>query len=597
MRDADTILGIIRDRGSRGLPLEQVYRQLFNPELYLRAYGRLARNRGALTPGVTVETADGMTQEKIAAIIASLRQERYQWTPVRRIEIPKANGKTRPLGIPTWTDKLLQEVIRAILEAYYEPQFSPHSHGFRPGRGCHTALTEIANQWRGTTWLIEGDIAQCFDRLDHAVLLATLAERVHDGRFVRLVGGMLAAGYLQDWKFNATLSGAPQGGVASPILANIYLDRLDQFVATTLVPRYNRGARRGFNPAYRAQQIRMRALRRQGRHEEAGGARKHLQRLPSVDPNDPEYRRLRYVRYADDFLLGFNGPRTEAEDIKRHLGAFLRDTLKLELSEAKTLLTHARTATARFLGYDIGTLHCDSAHDQHGRRSINGTVTLRVPAAVIQAHCRPYMRDGKPVHRRERCHDTPYSIVAQYQAEFRGLAEYYRLAHNLSHLDRLRWVMETSLLKTLAHKLRCSVSEAARRYRAVIQTEHGPRKVLRVTVERGEGKGPLVTHWGGISLKWDKRAILDDQPRRFWNVGTELVERLLADECELCGSHDNVQVHHIRALKALRPGRSGPRPEWVKVMAARQRKTLVVCHACHTDIHAGRPLRQYATDK
>jgi group II intron reverse transcriptase/maturase len=588
MRNADTILGIIRDRGSRGLPLEQVYRQLFNPDLYLRAYGKVYQNRGAMTPGVTDETADGMALTKIGAIIEALRLERYRWTPARRVSIPKSNGKTRPLGVPTWSDKLLQEVVRLLLEAYYEPQFSPHSHGFRPGRGCHTALAEIYNQWRGTTWFIEGDIARCFDRLDHTVLLATLAERIHDGRFLRLIEQMLTAGYLEDWKFNATLSGTPQGGVASPVLANVYLDRLDQFVETTLLPRYNQGTRRRPNPPYQALQHRAVYLRRQGRVEEAVALRQQYQRLPSIDPDDPGYRRLRYVRYADDFLLGFNGPRSEAEDIKRALGEFLRDMLKLELSDDKTLITHARSASAHFLGYDIATIHADDAHGPDGRRSINGTITLRVPAAVLQQHCRPYLRRGKPIHRKERCHDSPFSIVETYQAEYRGLVEYCKLAHNLSSLDKLRWVMETSLLKTLAHKLRLSVNQVVRRYRTVVHTDQGPRKVLQVVVTR-EGKAPLVAQWGGISLKWSRAAILNDQPSPIWNRGTELVQRLLVNECELCGSHEDVQVHHIRALRSLQPGRSGPKPEWVKVMAARQRKTLVVCHQCHSAIHTGRP--------
>jgi group II intron reverse transcriptase/maturase len=242
MRNAETVLGIIRDRGNRGLPLEAVYRQLFNPELYLCAYGRIARNHGALTPGATAETADGMSLHKIQAIIDQLRNERYRWTPVRRTYIGKRNSvKKRPLGIPTWSDKLLQEVIRLMLEAYYEPQFSPRSHGFRRGHGCHTALRKIKRTWRGTAWFIEGDISQCFDSLDHQVLLAILREKIHDNRFLRLIENLLKAGYLEDWRYGRTLSGAPQGGIVSPILANIYLDRLDKFVETTLLPVHNRG--------------------------------------------------------------------------------------------------------------------------------------------------------------------------------------------------------------------------------------------------------------------------------------------------------------------------------------------------------------------
>src|ERR1051326_631564 len=189
-----------------------------------------------MTKGASPETADGMSLAKIDAIIEALRFERYRWTPVRRTYIPKKHGKVRPLGIPTWSDKLLQEVIRLILEAYYEPQFSDCSHGFRPKRGCHTALREVHRTWNGTTWFIEGDISQYFDSLDHEVLLQILAENIHDGRFLRLIGELLRAGYLEDWKFNKTLSGSPQGGVVSPILSNIYLDRLDKWVIVSFFP-------------------------------------------------------------------------------------------------------------------------------------------------------------------------------------------------------------------------------------------------------------------------------------------------------------------------------------------------------------------------
>ena len=352
MQDADTILGVIRERGRKGLPLERVYRQLFNPDLYLQAYGKIYRNAGAMTKGVTSETVDGMSLEKITTIIEALRYERYEWQPARRVYIEKPHStKKRPLGIPVWSDKVLQEVIRLLLDAYYEPQFSDHSHGFRPQRGCHTALREIYYAWRGTIWFIEGDISQCFDSLDHQLLLATLSEHIHDGRFIHLIGELLKAGYLEDWKFNKTLSGSPQGGIVSPILSNIYLSRLDTFVEETLIPAYTGGKMRKRNPEYMKLRNHAAYLKRKGEIEAAQELRKQFQHLPSQDPNDPNFRRLKYVRYADDFLLGFIGPRSEAEEIKQHLGRFLEEELKLHLSETKTLITHARSEAARFLGY------------------------------------------------------------------------------------------------------------------------------------------------------------------------------------------------------------------------------------------------------
>ena len=595
MRKAETILTIIRERGRRGLPLERVYRLLYNPELYLKAYGKIYRNNGAMTPGSTPETVDGMSLAKIEAIIGALRRERYRWRPARRtyIERPRSN-KRRPLGLPTFSDKLLQEVIRLILEAYYEPQFSDRSHGFRPGRGCHTALKEIRATWHGTAWFVEGDISDCFGSLDHEVLLAILKEKIHDGRFLRLIENLLKAGYLEDWRFNRTLSGTPQGGVLSPILSNIYLDRLDDFVEKTLLPTYNSKAQREHNPEYASIQSRAWKLARAGKGEEARKLRKRMHRIPSQDPHDPDYRRLRYVRYADDFLLGFCGPRREAEEVKRQLQEFLWDELRLELSEEKTLITHARSQAARFLGYDVVVLHDDRKRDRKStKRSINGNIGLKVPKEVVKTKCAPYMKGAKPVHRKERTNDSVFSIVARYQQEYRGIVEFYRLAYDLSNrLDRLRWVMEVSLTKTLAHKLRISVTQVYRRYQATIHTERGPYKVLKVVVERGE-KRPLVAQWGGISLAWDKDAVLDEMPYRVWNdSGVELLQRLLADQCELCGSRERVQVHHVRGLKDLRRKGRAERPEWVRVMAARQRKTLVVCERCHKDIHAGKPLRK-----
>ena len=492
MQNADTILKVLRDRGSKGLPLDRVYRLLFNPELYHRAYGKLAQNRGARTPGATDETIDAMSVRKINAIITLLRQERYRWTPVRRIYIEKPNStKKRPLGLPTWSDKVVQEVIRTILEAYFEPQFSDWSHGFRPGRGCHTALSDITHRWVGTTWFIEGDISACFDSLDHEVLLAILAEKLHDNRFLRLIENLLKAGYLEDWTFNRTRSGTPQGGVLSPVLSNIYLDRLDRFVAETLLPAYNRGAKKQASPIYNQFVHQAHWLRANGYREEARALRRQMRAIPSQVTDDPAFRRLRYVRYADDFLLGFIGSKAEAEEIKHRIGEFLRDQLKLTLSEAKTLITHARTERARFLGYEISIFQADRKLDRRGYRTVNGSVALRVPADVVRAKCAPYLRDNKPIDRPERVHDTDFSIIEQYQAEYRGVVEYYQLAHNLRTLSKLRWVMETSLAKTLARKLKTSVTKVYKRYRATITTADGTYTGLQVVKQR-TGRKPLV---------------------------------------------------------------------------------------------------------
>jgi group II intron reverse transcriptase/maturase len=588
MQGAETVLDVLRERGRRGLPCNELYRQMFNPQLYLLAYGRIYSNQGAMTPGVTQETVDGMSLAKIRRIIDAMRHERYRFRPARRVYIPKKNGKLRPLGLPTWSDKLVGEVVRLLLEAYYEPTFSDRSHGFRPRRGCHTALREVANTWRGTSWFIESDLSDCFGSLDHQVMTDTLAEKIHDNRFLRLVRNMLTAGYLEDWVWNATLSGAPQGGVASPILSNIYLHRLDTFVETVLIPQYNRGERRARNPAYLEVAAALARARRRGDRAEARKLRQRMRSMPSTDTHDPNYRRLRYCRYADDHLLGFTGPKAEAEEVKQRLATFLRDELKLELSQDKTLITHARTGAARFLGYDITVQHNDRKCTR-GQRQVNGDVALRLPASVVKAKSAPYLRRGQPARRPQIINCDDYNIVATYGAEYRGIVQYYLLAVNVRALHRLRWVMLTSMLKTLASKHRSTVTKMATKHKAKTVTPSGPRTCFEAIVERAD-KQPLAARFGGIPLRRQKNATIQD---RIYGRGAyprkELVTRLLRGRCELCDHRGPVQVHHVRKLAQLNP--PGPtQPAWVNIMARRRRKTLVVCEACHDHIHAGQPV-------
>src|SRR6266498_2516487 len=576
MQSAETVLSVIRERGRRGLPLERLYRQLFNPQLFLLAYGRIYANTGAMTPGVSAETVDGMSLAKINRIIGALRAESYRWSAARRVYIPKKNGKLRPLGMPPWSDKLVAEVVRLLLEAYYEVRFSDHSHGFRPGRGCHTALDEVVSVRKGTHWFIEGDISDCLGSLDHQVMLTTLAEYIHDGRFLQLIDRMLKAGYLEDWRWNATLSGVPQGGVASPILSNIYLDRFDQFVEQQLLPDYDRGRRRRVHPAYQRVENRIAKAKRHGDWGAVRALRRERRTLPSQDPDDPGYRRLRYVRYCDDFLLGFIGPRREAEEIKAKVRAFLHEELTLELSEPKTLISHAASQAARFLGYEIRTQQADTKITR-GRRMVNGKIGLFVPRDVIRERCARYMSHGKPAMRGAMMHAEDFTIVAKYGSEYRGFVQYYLLAQDVYRLGQLRWVMEISLLKTLARKHRSTVDKMAHKHKAHIATSDGPRVCLQATVQRDRGRKPLVARFGGIPLKQQPIAIITDRKPPLATVKrNELIHRLRAGRCELCEGRVGLQVHHVRKLADLdKPGRPD-RPTWIRLMSQRKRKTLVV---------------------
>ena len=586
MRKAQTVLTVIQERGKQRKPIERVYKLLFNRELYLIAYAKLYPNSGAMTKGSTDETVDGMSIQRIDKIIELIREEKYQWQPVRREYIPKKDGKRRPLGIPTWGDKLLQEVMRMILEAYYEPQFSEHSHGFRPNKGCHTALQEI-KIWKGTRWFIEGDISKYFDTIDHNVLLDILSRNIDDGRFIRLVSNMLKAGYIEDWKFNQTISGTPQGGVISPLLANIYLNEFDNWIDEFMTPKYTKGGRHKPNTDYRKLTDEIRKSKKIGDIKTAHQLVVKRREIPSVDTHDENYRRFRYVRYADDFLIGFTGSKAEAEEIKVEMKEFLMEKLNLTLSVGKTLITNASSQSAKFLGYEIKAQRANDYIDPLGRRGANGAIALFVPANVIEETCRSYMRHGKVTHKNNLLKDDDFTIVQTYQQEYRGLVQYYILAQNLSWFSKLYWYMETSLLKTLACKHRSSINKEKSKYKdTTISTSGKTVPCLKVIVERPDKK-PLVAIWGGISLSYKRKAIIQDKPYKVYGGRTELIKRLLADTCESCGSTKDIEVHHIRKLADLKKPGQGEVPKWVELMSARKRKTLVVCRECHVAIHNG----------
>ena len=544
---------------------------MFNKDLYYLAYGNIYSNKGSMTPGASEETADGMSEEKIEQIIGLMRQEKYRFSPARRVYIPKKNGQLRPLGMPTWSDKLVGEVVRLLLEAFYEPQFSDTSHGFRKFRGCHTALREINNTWTGTAWFVEGDISDCFGSLDHEILLGILAEKIRDNRFLRLIRNMLKAGYLEDWTYRDTLSGVPQGGTVSPILSNVYLDKLDKFVEQELIPQYTRGATRAANPAYRQADALLRRARRRGDRAEARRLFLEMRALPSTDPMDPGYRRLKYIRYADDHILGFTGPKAEAEEIKARLAEFLRETLGLELNQQKTLITHARSQRARFLGYDITVQH-SGTKISNGRRSANGKIALKVPPDVIRAQCARYRNHGKPWHRSRLQNLDDYDIIRVCGAEYRGVVNYYLLAKDAWRLRTLRWNAETSMLKTLAAKHQSTVSKMAARHKAKAETGDGPRTCFEAR-RRRRGKPDLVARFGGIILRQDRRAVITEPvPVRVRVPRRELLARLRQRECELCGPAPRWQS--TRSPESGNSGnrrRASPRgpPSWRKCGARR----------------------------
>lgn len=595
MQTAERILQAVRKLGEKRLPLTRIYRSLFSEDLYLAAYAKIYRNAGALTPGTEQDTVDGMSLKRIHHLIDRLRHEQFTFRPSRRIHIPKASGNgTRPLGIPNFTDKLMQEVLRMLLESYYEPRFRESSHGFRPERGCHTALQAVMQRFGGAVWFIEGDIKGCFDNIDHEVLLQILSRDIHDGRLLNLIQMSLKAGVMEDWKYHLTHSGTPQGGVLSPLLSNIYLHELDTFIEDNLMPRHTRGKQRARNNLYRRVSHAMKRARQQGDTALAERLEQERRTLPSSDRQDPDFRRLKYVRYADDFILAYIGSRAEAEAVKVEIGEFLNNHLKLELSQTKTLITHAKTKQARFLGYAVSCYWVNDKvyqfRDTHiKRRSVNGHVRLGLPPGLTNRCRQPYLRNGKSVHSANLLHYTDANIIHIYQQRFRGVAEYYKFAVDRHHLKNLKATMEESLVKTLAHKYRLSVSQVYRKYRTTIMAEGRQYKGLQVDVTTS--KGVRHIRWGGIPLKVVKPGTQRIRDRRYltFHYRSDLVRRLQMDACELCGSRLNCEVHHVRKLADLKRAGQNNRPTWVTAMIAMQRKTLVVCEDCHNKIHAGKP--------
>jgi len=595
MQTAENVLLAMQKLGKSGKPLTRVYRQLFNENLYLAAYNKLRSNEGLMTKGIDDEGVDGFNNQRIENIINLIRNERYQFKPARRKDIPKPNGGSRPLGVQGFNDKLVQEIIRGLLEAHYEPQFSDNSHGFRPGRGCHTALQQIREQYKGVNWFIEGDIKGCFDNINHDKLLEILGRQVHDKRLLELIHRGIEAGAMMEWEYIPSYSGTAQGSVLSPLLANIYLNELDKFVEESLLPLYNRGKRRQENPEYAELANRERKARRKGDVKMAKHYAKLKRQIPSVTLDDPNYRRLVYVRYADDFLLGFSGPKAEAREIKELLKRFLTETLHLELSDSKTLITHARHEQARFLGYDICVMQCDTKQSQYKgskRRSINGAIRLDIPREKIERTISqlPHSRQGKVKHRAELVNSSDYEIVSHYRLEYLGLLNYYQYAHNVARLNSVKYYMEMSMMKTLAHKHKTSVSKLYRKHHAQITVKGKSYTVLQFAYQTKEGIKYLT--WGGWALKRKQKITTigqDTISRWRWSNRSDIQTRLEKGECEVCGSDKDIEVHHIRKLKDLKKRWQGrkDKPLWVKRQIALNRKTLVVCRKCHTNIHQG----------
>ncbi|KUF45183.1 group II intron reverse transcriptase/maturase [Myroides odoratimimus] len=600
MRNSIKILnGLSKHSPQVNYKYERLYRILFNQEMFFNAYQRIYAKPGNMTAGSDGKTIDGMSLERINKLIEVLRNETYQPQPVRRVYIPKKNGKMRPLGIPTFDDKLVQEVIRMILEAIYEGQFLDCSHGFRPKRSCHTALTKIQKTFTGAKWFIEGDIKGFFDGINHDILISILQERISDERFIRLIRKFLRAGYVEEWTFYKTYSGTPQGGIVSPILANIYLDKLDRYVKD-YIKCFDKGIKKKPNEARlkldTKKKMAMQKLKVVKNENERLCVVKQLKAIDkerlsitSNDEMDDSFKRMKYVRYADDFIIGVIGSKEDSKRIKEDIKNFLESKLKLELSEEKTLITHTQRA-AKFLGYEILVNKSNLAkRDKMGRmiRSFNKKVYLKLSMDTIKKKLLDFgvleikMNKGKEVWKarehRKSINNDDLEILQKFNYTLRGFHNYYAIANNSSLLHSFKYIMQYSMYRTFAGKYKTSVAKIAQKYK--INGEF----TISYLNRKSEVKTQTFYNENFKRRRPVENTQLDIKSIIYHANRTSLIDRLKAEKCEICGEQGALDMHHVRKLKNL-DGKGYAD----KLMIARRRKTIALCRSCHQKTHAGK---------
>jgi group II intron reverse transcriptase/maturase len=573
---------------------DQLYRLLYSEDLYIVAYERIKSAPGNLTPGSDGMTIDGFSLETIREIIQQMRTEQFQFKPARTVFIPKANGKMRKLGIPSTRDKVVQEVIRMILEAIYDSPYGPYfreeSHGFRHGRSCHTALQEIRGKWAATNWIIEGDIQAFFDNVDHGILVRLLAKKITDTRFLNLIWKLLGAGYLDlHGARKDSLAGTPQGGLASPILANVYLHELDEKVEE-IRQRLERGAKKRRNPLHRKLSARKQALqrRRETNTKEFRQVVSHLRSIPSVVVDDTDFIRVRYIRYADDWLIRVCGPRALAERIREELATFLEQDLHLTLSQDKTHITNVRTESAQFLGTLLhigrgGIPRVVTTTNGSGRpikrRSTGSEVVMEAPTdSIIRKLSNKgfYTPEGMPTTKKGWIYLDVDQIVHLYSGINRGLQNYYRFTDNFGHLARIQYILQFSLARTFAAKFKRSVKQIFQRFgRSITVTvttkEKGDRAVaFYLNNDWKKRRNAFVTHEANVDLlRWAIRVRTRSK---------------LGRPCCICGSPHQVEMHHVRHIRKMGDTKA---TGFKTILQALNRKQIPACRSCHRKIHRG----------
>jgi group II intron reverse transcriptase/maturase len=593
MLSPQEILISLKKRNKSDNKYRKLYKNLYNLDFYKLAYSNIYTKPSQMTKASDDSTIDGMSIDRINKLIEKLRNRSYRPTDLRRIYIQKKNDKTRPISISSFEDKLIQEIIKLILEAIYDDNFSEYSHGFRPNKSCHSALEQIRQKFKGTSWFIEGDIKSCFDSIDHVILLNILKEKIKDDSFIHLINLFLKSGYLENQVYHKTYSGTPQGSIISPILCNIYLDKFDKLMdefkqiyekdskkLRHVLPEY----RNITNNIYRMKQNLSNNINIIKSKEKLSNFQKQQKHWvgSTVDMMDSNYRRFHYVRYVDDFLIGIIGPKSIAIKLKNKLIEWFKKKLKLELSEEKTKISH-NSEKIRFLGYDIISIR----NSQNKRE--NGNIKLSVPYDImidfmLKNRIAKWWNSPisgkdelKAIHKSELINNDPYEILLYYGSKLKGLYQYYKLAENVYKLGNFNYLFQTSYLRTLSAKYRTS---RAKLYK---NKKFYRNKTLGYF---SQDKNKFYKLFNGPFEKqlYKDKDICEDKLINFRSRNS-LIKRMEANKCEHCGNTDGpFEVHHVKKLKDI----SKNKENWAKNMIFRHRKTLILCLSCHHKLHVNK---------
>lgn len=480
-------LNTIGELSKQGKKINGLFRLMENSALWKQAYTNISAGHRAVTKGINDDTLDGFSYKRAENIIKQLKANQYKFNPVRRTCIPKKNGKLRPLGIPSGNDKIVQEVTKIILEEIYEPIFINEVHGFRPNRSCHTALTQVKQSWTGVKWLIEMDIKNFSDHLDHKIMIQLLERKIEDKRFIKLICDMLEAGYMENWQYHKIYNGTIQGGNISSILSNIYLHELDSFMKAT-TEEFNQGSARTLNPEYNRETDKIYGLRKkyQKLKSRPDSETKQLEMItetiketqakretvPYGGPYDPNYRRLVYNRYADDFIIGIIGSKREAKEIASKVRIFLKNVLNIQIEEDKFKINDA-TQGINYLGFIIKSCSGGKVLNKEINEKYTGQwmVKKRVQLIIPEEKLWKFAKDKGygdyykmwTVSRSEILHGSDAEIIATYNAELRGLVNYYSIGHSAKKkLNKIVNMGRSSCAKTLANKHKMSTKKMIR---------------------------------------------------------------------------------------------------------------------------------------